>query len=847
LFTIYSGNTITVTDQAGKKRQSTTDGLGRLTQVVEDPGGRGYVTNYTYDALDNLLSVVQAGSRQRTFNYDSLSRLLCASNPENSSAACPSTATSTYTAGTTGYTYDANGNLATKIAPAPNQTGTATVTTTYTYDAINRIKQRSYSDGTTPQAVYVWDNQDSSSGVPNANNIGRLRNFIASNPSTGSYAGSIYNYDAMGRIATSLDCIQPCSYDSISSYTYDLLGDVTTYTNKITPWGSAALSSITFNQSFDSAGRVTQLTSSLVDGQHPSPLATVDSSVAYWPTGALRKVGLGNGLYETAAYNNRLQSCRMNVNSTSTYVLTQCTDSLPSSNVLDFTYGYNSGTSNNGNVASWSATGQQAFNRSFAYDSLNRISQMQETSGNQESCKPSSSPTNPYTLSWTIDPWGNRTNQTPSTGTCSFSQSVDTQNRLLGSPYQYDAAGNMAHDGTHSYTYDAENRIIQVDGGATASYGYDPSGRRASKTTGGTTTSYVYDQAGNVVFEIQGTSWVTTYIYFAGALRAQYKNGVTSFMHRDHLGSTRLVTAMNQSVSDNLDYLPFGEQIAGSSASIHKFTGKERDSESGLDNFGARYDSSSMGRFMSPDPIYIEEQKMLDPQQLNLYSYVRNNPLNLTDSTGMLVDVNCQQVNAQQCAQTVTDLNNRKDAAFQVTRDDKTGQLNVVDPQNVDPSTLSSGEKALYDAITNKDATGTLTVVGNDQSFDFEKSTGKGANSLDRSDLNALNGADKRLSGEIIAHAALESFNSAKPGVSVDQAHELAAQSFGFKYGRFTPNFASQVNSLFLNFRSTRLNEDFRATLTLKTPIPMVTFRKMQAGGGVLTLPRDVTKVSLLP
>ena len=114
--------------------------------------------------------------------------------------------------------------------------------------------------------------------------------FIASNPSTGSYARSIYNYDAMGRIATSLDCIQPCSWDSISSYTHDLLGDITAYTNQITPWGGAAVSSITFNQQFDSAGRVTQLTSSWVDAYPPSTLATVDSSVGYWPTGALRKV-----------------------------------------------------------------------------------------------------------------------------------------------------------------------------------------------------------------------------------------------------------------------------------------------------------------------------------------------------------------------------------------------------------------------------------------------------------------------------------------------------------------------------------------------------------------------------
>jgi RHS repeat-associated protein len=66
----------------------------------------------------------------------------------------------------------------------------------------------------------------------------------------------------------------------------------------------------------------------------------------------------------------------------------------------------------------------------------------------------------------------------------------------------------------------------------------------------------------------------------------------------------------------------------------YKFTGKERDSESGLDNFGARYGASSLGRFMTPDPIFMTRHRLVDPQQWNLYAYVRNNPLNLTDPTG---------------------------------------------------------------------------------------------------------------------------------------------------------------------------------------------------------------------
>jgi RHS repeat-associated protein len=69
-----------------------------------------------------------------------------------------------------------------------------------------------------------------------------------------------------------------------------------------------------------------------------------------------------------------------------------------------------------------------------------------------------------------------------------------------------------------------------------------------------------------------------------------------------------------------------------------QFTGKERDAETGLDYFGARYYSGAQGRFSSPDPITILPERLLDPQQLNLYAYVRNNPLKLIDPTGMKID-----------------------------------------------------------------------------------------------------------------------------------------------------------------------------------------------------------------
>ena len=89
----------------------------------------------------------------------------------------------------------------------------------------------------------------------------------------------------------------------------------------------------------------------------------------------------------------------------------------------------------------------------------------------------------------------------------------------------------------------------------------------------------------------------------------------------------------------NLDYLLFGElNSSDSGITTHKFTGKERDSESGLDNFGARYFGNSMGRFMSPD-VFYKDSHVGDPQSWNEYAYARNNPLRYVDPNGEKADL----------------------------------------------------------------------------------------------------------------------------------------------------------------------------------------------------------------
>ena len=102
----------------------------------------------------------------------------------------------------------------------------------------------------------------------------------------------------------------------------------------------------------------------------------------------------------------------------------------------------------------------------------------------------------------------------------------------------------------------------------------------------------------------------------------------------DHLGTSRAV--WNLSGQDESDFYPFGGErvISSGVGNRYKFTGKERDLESGLDNFGARYVSSSLGRFTSIDPKPITNKTLVNPQDLNSYAYVVNNPLSNIDPDG---------------------------------------------------------------------------------------------------------------------------------------------------------------------------------------------------------------------
>ena len=227
-----------------------------------------------------------------------------------------------------------------------------------------------------------------------------------------------------------------------------------------------------------------------------------------------------------------------------------------------------------------------------------------------------------------------------------------TLNRNHWTSATYDGGGNMTGiNGTgRAFTYDAENRITSAteQGMGSIAYTYDGDGRRVTKTVAGAITTYVYDAQGEMVAEYG------TVLPDMG----------TKYLTADMLGSTRLVTDPTGVVAQKrYDYLPFGEDIqqgiGGRDASYAvgaypsvpdteamKFTGKERDAETGLDYFGARYMSSAQGSFTSPDPL-MASAKASNPQSWNRYSYSFNNPLRFTDPTGMYT---CEGT-AAQCKQ----------------------------------------------------------------------------------------------------------------------------------------------------------------------------------------------------
>jgi RHS repeat-associated protein len=220
----------------------------------------------------------------------------------------------------------------------------------------------------------------------------------------------------------------------------------------------------------------------------------------------------------------------------------------------------------------------------------------------------------------------------------SLALGMSVKNQISNSGFSYDAAGNFTNGISVLLTYDAENRIA---GAGTSTYVYSPAGRRVKRTVSSATTLYMNDGSGGPVlseFNYTGIgqgSWIKDYIYLNGQLLAtESATQGTRYHFSDHLGTPRVITNSDATWIVRHDYYPFGREVGVSTdGETHKFTGKERDVETGLHFFGARYYHETHGRFMSADAPFADQEKG-EPQSWNLYTYGRNNPLNGVDPTG---------------------------------------------------------------------------------------------------------------------------------------------------------------------------------------------------------------------
>jgi RHS repeat-associated protein len=580
-----------------------------------------YFTLYQYDILGNLTCVEQHGNspagphadgtagtgcsaapssdanstwRVRRHTYNSLSQMLTASSPES---------------GTITWTYDADGNLLSKTTPAPNQTGASTVTLSYCYDPLHRQVSKAFTTQSCPMAspvaTYLYD-LTSFNGLAITNGIGRRTGM------TDTGGSEAWSFDMLGRPLANKRTTNGVT--KTTSYAYNLDGSQTSVTH---PSGNV------INYIYNGATKVT----SAADSSN-----SYASNALYVPAGVLASIANGSNLTSTFFYNNRLQPCRISI-TTGMNSVVNCADTTHVGAIMDFTYSFAVGVSDNGNVIQITNNRDTARSQTLGYDTLNRLASAQTSSTTGTKC---------FGESFSYDPWGNLLGIGAVSGYSgctqeSLSTAASIKNQISGDTY--DAGGNLITvPSLGSYTYDAEGHILTAGG---VTYTYDGDGRRVVKSSG---KIYWYGSGSDALDETDLAGSVTNASFneyiFMNRKRIARRNSATIFYYfTDHLNTSRILVQTGQPTPCyDADFYPFGGErapVANTCSQPYKFNSKERDTESGFDYFGARYYASSFGRWTSPDSVFADQHPN-DPQSWNLYTYAGNNPIRFIDADGHL-------------------------------------------------------------------------------------------------------------------------------------------------------------------------------------------------------------------
>jgi RHS repeat-associated protein len=201
--------------------------------------------------------------------------------------------------------------------------------------------------------------------------------------------------------------------------------------------------------------------------------------------------------------------------------------------------------------------------------------------------------------------------------------------------YEYDANGNLISGDGKYYEYNDANQLVRVrhrdqNGPVIAEYFYDYTGQRIKKIEDGVTTYYI---GKHYETQIAGENQTNTSYYFANGERVAKKDqsGNLFFYHLDHLGGTNAITDYMGNLIERTRYYPFGEIRLGGNEK-YSFTGKEKDKLTDNYYFEARYYNPEFKHFTQADTF---GPNLYDPQDLNRYAYVRNNPVKYIDPSGL--------------------------------------------------------------------------------------------------------------------------------------------------------------------------------------------------------------------
>ncbi|RLD18189.1 MAG: hypothetical protein DRI36_02050, partial [Caldiserica bacterium] len=612
------GEVIAITNSRGYTTTFSYNSYGYVTRIT-DPLGNS--TEFAYDEVGNLTAVTDALNRTTTYEYDLLGRLIKITDAQNNVIQ---------------YEYDAGGNLIKITDPNGN-------ITTYTYDALNRLIK--VTDALNNITQYEYDSVGNLIKVIDANGnattyeyekalnitvkLNKLRHnyqlrYLLTCKTDPLGNQKTFTYDELGNLISRTDpngntvnftyndndwLIQKTFPDNTTiSYTYDNKG------RRISVTDSNGTISYTYDRldrvtqivypgnkvvkySYDSTGNRTQIVypdSSTVKYTY-DPLNRIStitdfagnvSTYTYNAVGRITELKYANGVQANFEYDslNRLISLEYRVNTSTIYRSTYTYD--VTGNILTKTFD---------NGEKWE----------YNYDSLYRL---------KKAVKKDSQGNILISHEYTYDGAGNRTTFTDLNGSKSYTYNAD--NRLLsvdGTSFGYDNNGNMTSKTigtqTTSFEYDYRNQLIKITypDATINTFKYDPYGRRIEKKDSSGTKKYLWDGI-KVICEYDGNDNLTDLYAYGIGRRIISRKIVSSssiyFYHQDELGSVVRITDINGNVVNKYEYDDFGNIISQTEniSNDYTYTGKERDKDSGLYYFGARYYDPEIGRWLTKDP-----------------------------------------------------------------------------------------------------------------------------------------------------------------------------------------------------------------------------------------------------